>query len=114
MTPQPIEIIERYIKRSWSSGQISGRLLKDNNFQISHETIYQHILRNKKNGENLYKYLRCQKKRKCRYGSKANSRRGQLKDRISIEERPLIVNQKDRVGDWEEIQLLGTIIREQL
>ncbi len=41
-------------------------------FLISHEWIYQYILRDKKQGGNLYKHLRCKKKNRRRYGVKRN------------------------------------------
>ena len=38
-------------------------------------------------------------KRKKKYGSK--DKRGQIRNRVSIDERPEIVTQKARIGDWE-------------
>jgi len=48
------------------------------------------IYRNKRNGGDLYKHLRCKCKRRKRYGSYA--KRGKIVDSVSIDERP---------GDWE-------------
>lgn len=45
------------------------------------------------------------KKRKKRYGAK--DRRGQIKNRVSIDERPKIVDKKLRVGDWEGDTIIG-------
>jgi IS30 family transposase len=42
-------------------------------YSVSHEWIYQYILKNKQAGGSLYLHLRCKKKRKKRYGS--NDRR---------------------------------------
>ena len=53
----------------------------------------------------IYNHLRCQKKRKKRYGKQ--ERRGQLKGRISIDERPDLVNHRKRVGDWEADTVIG-------
>ncbi len=36
-----------------------------------------------------------------------NDRRGQIKNRISIEQRPEIVEQKARIGDWEGDTVIG-------
>jgi len=47
----------------------------------------------------LCKHLRCQRKRKRRYSKP--DRRGQIKNRRSIDERPQIVNDRGRFGDWE-------------
>ena len=53
----------------------------------------------------LYRYLRCQKKRKKRYGS--YQRRGVLVNQGSIDKRPAIVNRKTRIGDWEVDTVIG-------
>ncbi len=72
---------------------------------ISHEWIYQYVLKNKLAGGSLYLHLRCKKKRKKRYGS--NERRGILKNRIGIDQRPAIVDTRSRVGDWEADTIIG-------
>ncbi|MYA22362.1 MAG: IS30 family transposase, partial [Gemmatimonadetes bacterium] len=74
--------------------------------RLSPERIYQHIRAGRQAGGTLYRHLRHgQKKRKKRYG-KAD-RRGQIKDRVSIEKRPAIVAEKSRIGDWEIDLVLG-------
>ncbi len=72
---------------------------------ISHEWIYQYVLKDKLAGGSLYLHLRCKKKRKKRYGS--NERRGILKNRIGIDQRPAIVDTRSRVGDWEADTIIG-------
>ena len=98
-------LIEEKICLDWSPEQISGWLLKHHGIQVSHEWIYQYILRDKRAGGDLYKHLRCQKRRRKRYGSRDH--RGRLPNRRSIEERPKIVDQRQRLGDWEVDTLLG-------
>jgi IS30 family transposase len=98
-------VIEEKIRLDWSPEQISGWLLKHHQIQVSHERIYQHILSDKQAGGDLYKHLRCQKKRRKRYGS--HDRRGKLRNRRSIEERPEIVDQRQRIGDWEVDTIIG-------
>jgi len=73
--------------------------------QLSHERIYQYILADQRVGGDLYKHLRCQKKRRKRYGS--YDRRGKLPNRVSIEQRPEIVDQRSRIGDWEVDTIIG-------
>jgi transposase, IS30 family len=90
----------------WSPEQISGFLKHELNIYISHETIYQWIWADKRAGGELYKHLRHgQKKKRKRYGSK--DARGQIKDRVSIDERPAIVDQRIRFGDWEIDTVIG-------
>lgn len=106
ITVEVWETVEALLQQDWSPEQISGRLAKEQGICISHEWIYQHILSDKQTGGTLYKHLRCQKKRRKRYG--AYDRRGQLPNCRSIEERPAIVNARKRLGDWEVDTLLGS------
>lgn len=54
----------------------------------------------------LYKHLRnAEKKYKKRYGSKDS--RGQIPNKVSIEQRPEIVDKKERVGDFESDLIIG-------
>jgi IS30 family transposase len=72
---------------------------------VSHERIYQYIYADKRAGGTLFLNLRCQKKRRKRYGQQ--DRRGQLPARRSIEERPKVVDSKQRLGDWEADTIIG-------
>lgn len=106
MTPLIIDMIDKLIEHDFSPEQVSGFLKRTRNFLISHETIYQHILKDKAKGGTLYTHLRhSYKKRKKRYGS--HDRRGQIHGRISIDERPAIVDTKKRIGDWEIDTIIG-------
>ena len=68
---------------------------KEMDYSVSNEWIYQYILHDKQDGGDLYRHLRCKKKRKKRYGS--NDRRGQIKNRFSIDERTSIVDARSRL-----------------
>jgi transposase, IS30 family len=103
--PDIWELIDTKIRLDWSPEQISGWLQRFYAIQVSHEWIYQHILVDKQAGGELYRHLRCQKKRRKRYGS--YDRRGKLPNRVSIEERPVIVEQRQRIGDWEVDTIVG-------
>jgi len=97
--------IDALIRQDWSPEQISSRLLEEGGPAISHEWIYQHIYTDKQAGGDLHTHLRCRKKRRKRYGS--YDRRGQIPDRVSIEERPAVVEQRKRIGDWEGDTVIG-------
>ena len=97
--------VEIQIKEQWSPEQICGRLALEGKASVSHEWIYQRIYKDKRAGGTLYLNLRCQKKRRKRYGK--YDRRGSLVNQISIEERPPIVEQKSRLGDWELDTVIG-------
>ena len=98
-------LIESRLRIEWSPEQITSWLQKTGHATVSHERIYQYILADKKAGGNLYKHLRCKKQRKKRYGAK--DRRGQIHDRQSIDSRPIIVDQRSRLGDWELDTIIG-------
>ena len=74
-------------------------------YAVSHDRIYQYILQDKQSGGDLYLHLRCQKKRNKRYGY--YDRRGQIPNRIFIDERPVIVDSRRRYGDWEVDTIIG-------
>jgi IS30 family transposase len=73
------KLIETKLRFNWSPEQISGWLNRHHAIPVSHEWIYQYILADKQAGGNLYRHLRCQKKRRKRYGS--YDRRGQIPKR---------------------------------
>lgn len=52
----------------------------------------------------LYQHLRHQGKRRVKYGNKY---KGRIKDRVSISQRPEIVEEKERLGDFEIDTIIG-------
>ena len=105
-TPAVIERIEAGLRQEWSPEQIAGRLAADDGLCLSPERIYQHIRADRQAGGTLYRHLRhSRKKRKKRYGNADG--RGQIKDHVSIDQRPAIVDEKSRIGDWEIDLVLG-------
>ena len=92
------------IQQEWSPDEISQRLIldypEDEDMRCSVEGIYQWIYKDAGEGGNLYTHLRRshKKRRKQRvYGSC----RGLIPNRVSINERPAVVAQRSRFGDWE-------------
>lgn len=106
MTPDMVAVIESKLRVEWSPEQISGWLLNDQELLISHESIYLHIWKDKQAGGDLYTHLRQQGKK---YNKRRNgkSTRGQIKNRVSIDDRPQIVDDKSRIGDWEIDTMIG-------
>ena len=105
ISPDTWILVERLVQDDWSPEQISGWLSREFQMMVSHESIYQFILKNKRQGGNLYLHLRCKKQRRKRYGS--TNYRGRIPDRISIDLRPAIVDTRSRVGDWELDTIIG-------
>ncbi|KMQ51302.1 integrase [Chitinispirillum alkaliphilum] len=102
-----IALVKSYIKLDWSPEQVSNYLKLEFGVSISTERIYQIIWDDKQNNGDLYCHLRqFRRKRRKRYGSGYNYR-GTLKNRISIDDRPEIVDTKERIGDWEIDTIIG-------
>jgi transposase, IS30 family len=98
--------VRRLMLEDWSPEQISRRLVLEGGFRVSHEWIYQFVLADKRAGGNLYRYLRCQKQHRKRYG-KHHRMRGGIVGRVGISQRPGIVKHRRRFGDWEADTLAG-------
>jgi IS30 family transposase len=103
--PEAWKMIEDKVKLDWSPEQISGWFRRTQAVRVSHEWIYQYILMDKYRGGHLFEHLRWKKKRRKRYGGE--DRRGRLPNRVSIEQRPEIVAQRQRLGDWEVDTMIG-------
>ena len=106
MTEKMINLIESKIRIEWSPEQISSWLLREKSELLSHESIYLHVWKDKRTDGDLFKHLRRQGKK---YDKRRNgkSTRGQIKNRVSIDDRPTIVDVKSRIGDWEIDTVIG-------
>jgi IS30 family transposase len=107
MTAELIDEIDDKLFLKWSPEQISGWLLVNQDTCISHEIIYQHVWADKAAGGDLYKNLRRRARKYKVRGSNGKTRSGQIKNRVSIDERPIVVDEKSRVGDWEIDTVIG-------
>jgi len=92
------------LKKDWSPDEITGCIERnypeDKTMRISIECIYHWIYRDATEGGYLFRHLRRhhKKRRKQRqYGSV----RGLLPNRVSIHDRPVIIEARERIGDWE-------------
>ncbi|MBR7227025.1 IS30-like element IS1655 family transposase, partial [Neisseria meningitidis] len=79
---------------------------KHHRITLHHSTIYRYLRQDKSNGSTLWQHLRiCSKPYRKRYGSTWT--RGKVPNRVGIENRPAIVDQKSRIGDWEADTIVG-------
>lgn len=89
------QIIEK-LNIDWSPEQISGRFRRENISPISHQSIYNWLWKDRQSGGQLYRQLR--RKRKYRaHKTKATH----IVGRRMIDERPAVVDSRERFGDWE-------------
>ena len=92
--------IEAMLRADFSPEQIVGRLGLEGVKVMSHETIYRWIWADKKRGGTLWLHLRgARKQRRKRYGRYDS--RGRLAGKKMIGERPAVVAERKRFGDWE-------------
>jgi IS30 family transposase len=100
------------IKECWSPELISHVGKKEYERFISHEWIYQWIWKCKhsnrredKEAKLLYRYLKHGRRHRKRGNRRDN--RGSIPNRVSIEQRPKIVNRRKRIGDIEVDLMIG-------
>jgi len=97
--------VEQLLREDWSPEQITLWLAEVGEPGASHESIYQYIYWDKDCGGDLHTHLRCRKKRRKRNGT--YDRRGKLTNQVSIDERPDLVEDREREGDWEVDTIIG-------
>lgn len=106
-SPSQWSLVTYYLQKKWSPEQIAAHLKTHTGFSISHETIYQYILQDKKHGGKLYTHLRIMpKQRRKRYNSKDS--RGILPGKRPIATRPAEVETRQLRGHWEGDTVIGS------
>lgn len=94
------------IQQELSPQQVVDYLKRHKNISLHHETIYQLIYLEKAHGGELYQNLRIARKtHRKRYGH--YDQRGRIKNRVCIDNRPEVVEAKERIGDWEGDTIMG-------
>jgi IS30 family transposase len=96
-----METVKTLFKEDWAPEQTAGRLTREEpGKRVSPETIYRYLYEEVRKEPELKAHFRHPRlKRRPRRVEK--DKRGQIPDRVSIEHRPAIVEDKVRVGDWE-------------
>lgn len=111
--PQQYEVVRHYLKKKWSPEQMVGVLRPLGILNMSHESIYQFIRRDRRAGGNLYRHLRLMPKlRRKRYGK--HDWRGVLRGKRHITERPKAVEERREIGHWEGDTVVGKDLRHSL
>ena len=99
-------LIEQQLKDKFSPEQISGTAKLNGIPMVSYESIYRYIKEDKKSGGRLYRYLPSGGKKYRKRGS-AKDKRGTIPNRKGIEERPAMVEKRERIGDLEIDTIVG-------
>ena len=109
------QLVAKKLTQRWSPQQIAGWLKKtypeDENYQVSHEIIYRSLYVQARGAlkKELIKHLRTQRgMRRSRHGNSSGEGQGQIKDMISISERPASVADRAVPGHWEGDLIVGS------
>jgi IS30 family transposase len=102
------QIVVRKLRSNWSPEQIAGWLKREypgnESNQVSHETIYRSLFIQARGvlKKELQQYLRTQRAiRRSRHASLKQDGLGQIKNMVSISERPASVEDRAVPGHWE-------------
>ncbi len=108
------QVVARQLRLNWSPEQIAGWLKRahpgQETYQVSHETIYRSLFVQSRGvlKKELVQHLRSKRTmRRSRHASGKGDGRGQIKDMISIRERPASVEDRAVPGHWEGDLLSG-------
>jgi len=103
--PRLKEYVIRKLKEDWSPEEIAGRLKEvpspeTQDLTVSHETIYQYIYHKADKWERLYLLLPQRRVKRRKWGGR-RVKKVPIPARIPITERPVVINERVRFGDWE-------------
>lgn len=97
--------VEKLISQGWSPEIISGRIKKRSDLpDISHEAIYQWIY---DEAPDLIHYLPRKHKQRKKKGKYRKSRKILIPNRVPIEQRPEVINERKEIGHWETDLVIG-------
>jgi IS30 family transposase len=102
-------VVEQFVKKKlteeqWSPEQITGYAKDHDIAMVSHERIYQLIRDDKSDGGSLWKHTRHRLKHRKRPPA---GKQISIRNKVSIDERPPVVETKERCGDWEIDTIIG-------
>ena len=113
--PELARIVAAKLKKLWSPAQVAGWLKatypNDENFQVSHETIYRTLFiqtRGALKKELLQHLRRTRAMRRSRHHTQKTDHHGKISNAISISERPASAQDRAVPGHWEGDLIFGT------
>ena len=108
-------LVAKRLAQNWSPAQISGWLRlafpETPSMTVSHETIYRTLFVQARGAlkKELVAHLRCQRgMRRSRHATASGQSRGQIRDAVSISERPAEAEDRAVPGHWEGDLLSGS------
>ena len=100
LTESIIKEINKRLEEYESPEQIVGRCKLEGIPMVSIETIYLYVYSTKGTEKDYTPYLRWNRKRRKKR-SQTNNKRGQIPDKVMIDERDAVVEDRNRIGDFE-------------
>ena len=102
--PELVAYVDEQLRNDWSPEQIAGRIRldypQDQSMRISAQTIYRWIYAAAQFGDTSYLHLRRARRHRRRQTRHGQSRR-MFPGRVDISQRPQVVADRCRFGDWE-------------
>ncbi len=99
--------VDALLREEFSPDQAAQRLAAEGAFEVSHETIYKRVRRDKADGGALWKHMRIMSKvGRKRRGSPVT--RGRMAGKRHIIERPEAANERDEIGHLEGDTVIGS------
>lgn len=100
-SPEILAYTVRKLREGWSPEQIAGRLKKRHHKTVvCHETIYNFCYSQKGKALGLYEYLPRKHRKRYKWYGRSVYHRG-IPNRVSIHDRPEVINQRKQFGHWE-------------
>jgi len=100
-------LVEKKLCLGWSPEQITGRLWDELRISVSHETVYQHVLRDTHENNGPLRYClrfggyQQHRFKKSKVGQRTRERKNWLDDR------PAAANDRSELGHWERDCIVG-------
>jgi transposase, IS30 family len=103
-------LVEQKLRLGWSPEQVCGRLYSELGLKLTHETVYQHVLR-----DTALPYAQSKRLRYClrwlgykhhRFKKSRMAERTRARKK-HIDDRPIAANERRELGHWERDLLLG-------
>jgi len=109
------QLVAAKLKKNWSPEQIAGWLKaeypRDEHYHVSHETIYQSLFIQARGAlkKELTAHLRSQRTiRRSKHAKSKGVGQGEIKDIVSIRERPASIEDRAVPGHWEGDLIAGS------
>ena len=102
---ETVELVEQLIiQKQWSPEQISNWLKLNKQESVSHTWIYRYVAKDRAEGGELSNHLR---RGGRSYHKGQMEYKGKIKNRVSIDHRPEVVQARNRLGDYEIDLIVG-------